>query len=218
MCLIFLTCSLFLLIYVFHFIVCSSIDTPLYWFGPWPAFYHCLLCIRRFLVKCCVHMRIFGQKSRIHVGFWPKFTYTCRFLAKSCIYTQLFFKQSCKSSLLVSVMLWEVVGWVVSVVGSSLGLMLSVGCFFCDQRPLFHWFFFESSFSHFPFCFAISALLFLSWRLAGLVFYTCCRDWEFRWLLLHFSFFYIEKYKVVSFFPYGIKEVLALDGLDESCI
>ena len=34
MCLIFLTCSLFLLVSMFHFIVCSSIDTPLYWFDP----------------------------------------------------------------------------------------------------------------------------------------------------------------------------------------
>ena len=40
MCLIFLTCSLFLLVYVLHFIVCLSIDTPLNWFDPWPAFYH----------------------------------------------------------------------------------------------------------------------------------------------------------------------------------
>ena len=124
--------------FVLHFIVCSSIDTPLYWFDPWPAFYHCLLCIRRFLAKSCIHTRIFCQKLLIHVGFWPKSTYTCSFLAKSHVYTQLFFKQSRTSSLLVSSMLWEVLGWVVSVVRSSLGLMLSVGCFFFDQRPLFH--------------------------------------------------------------------------------
>ena len=136
--LIFLTCSLFLLVSVLHFIVCSSIDTPLYQFDPWPAFYHCLLCICRFLAKSRVHMRIFGQKLHIHAGFWPKSAYTCNFLAKIHVYTQLFFKQSCTSSLLVSLMLWEVLGWVVSVVGSSLGPMLFVGCFFCDQRPLFH--------------------------------------------------------------------------------
>ena len=136
--LILLTCSLFLPVSVLHVIVCSSIDTPLYWFDPWLAFYHCLLCIRRFLVKSHIHMWIFGQKSRIHTGFWPKSAYTLRFLAKSRIHTQMFFIQSRTSSLLVSLMLWEVVGWVVSVVGSSLGLMLSVGCFFCDQRPLFH--------------------------------------------------------------------------------
>ena len=53
--LILLTCSLFLLVFVLHFIVCSSIDTPLYWFDPWPAFYHCLLCIRRFLAKSHVY-------------------------------------------------------------------------------------------------------------------------------------------------------------------
>ena len=55
MCLIFLTCSLFLLVYVFHFIVSSSIDTPLNWFDPWPSSYHFLLCIRRFLSKSHVH-------------------------------------------------------------------------------------------------------------------------------------------------------------------
>ena len=100
--LILLTCSLFLLVSVLHVIVCSSIDTPLYLFELWPAFYHCLLCIRRFLAKSHIHM-------------------------------QLFFKQSRTSSLLVSLMLWEVARWVVSVVGSSLGLKLSVGCFFCDR-------------------------------------------------------------------------------------
>ena len=57
--LIFLTCSLFLLVSMLHFIVCSSIDTSLYWFDPCPAFYHCLLCIRRFLAKICVYMHIF---------------------------------------------------------------------------------------------------------------------------------------------------------------
>ena len=146
--LILLTCSLFLLVSGLHFIVCSSIDTPLYLFDPWPAFYHCLLCIRGFLAKSRVHMPIYAD-------FWPKVTYICLYtkffgqnsctyahphgvLAKSRIYTQLFFKQSRTSSLLVSLMLWKVVGWVVSVVGSSLGLMLSVGCFFCDQRPFFH--------------------------------------------------------------------------------
>ena len=39
-CLILLTYSLFLIVFVLHFIVCSSIDTPLYWFDPWPTFYH----------------------------------------------------------------------------------------------------------------------------------------------------------------------------------
>ena len=87
--LILLNWSLFLFVSGLHFIVCSSIDTPLYWFDPWPAFYYYLFCIRRFL-------------------------------AKSRIYTQLFFKQSHTSSLLVSLMLWEAAGWVVSVVGSSL--------------------------------------------------------------------------------------------------
>ena len=103
--LIFLTCSLFLLVSVLHFIGCSSLDTPLYWFDPLPAFYHCLLYIRRFLAKSHVHTQIFGQKLRIHVGFWPKSTYTCSFLAKSHVYTQLFFKQSHTSSLFVSFML-----------------------------------------------------------------------------------------------------------------
>ena len=62
MCLIFLTCSLFLLVSMLHFIVCSSIETPLYWFDSWPMFYHCLPCIRRFLAKSRIHTWIFGQK------------------------------------------------------------------------------------------------------------------------------------------------------------
>ena len=136
-----------------HFIRCSSIDIPLCWFDPCPAFYHCLLCISRFLAKSRVHTWIFGQKLRIHTGFWPKSVYTLSFLAKSRVYMLLFSKQLRTSSLLVSLMLWEVLGWVVNVVGSFLGLMLSVGYFFCDQRLPLHWFFFESSFSHLSFLF-----------------------------------------------------------------
>ena len=105
--LIFLTCSLSLLVSVLYFIGCSSIDTPLYWFDPWPTFYHCLLSIRRFLAKSRVHMCIFGQKSRIHAGVWPKSTYTCIFLAKSHVYMQMLFKQSRTSSLLIE---FDVVG------------------------------------------------------------------------------------------------------------
>ena len=88
--LILLTCSLFLFVSELHFIACSSIDTPLYWFDPWPAFYHCLLCICRFLAKSRVHTRIFGQKSCIHAGFWPKSAYTRMFLAKIRVYMQVF--------------------------------------------------------------------------------------------------------------------------------
>ena len=81
---------------------------------------------------------------------WPTFYHFLLcihgFLAKSHVHMQLFFKQSRTSSLLVNLMLWE-------VAGSSLGPMSSVGCFFCDQRPHFHWFFFKSSFSHFSFLF-----------------------------------------------------------------
>ena len=115
--LILLTCSWFLFVSVSHVIVCLSIDTPLYWFGL---------------------DLIFTTAFSVYVGFWTKVAYIRGFLAKSRIHMHLFFIQSRTSSLLVSLMLWEVAGWVVSVVGSSLGLMLSVGCFFCDQRPLFH--------------------------------------------------------------------------------
>ena len=85
--LILLTCYFFLLVSVLHFIGCSSIDTPLYWFDPWPTFYHCLLCIHRFLAKSHIHMWIFSQKLRIHTGFWPKSVYKCSVLAKSHVYT-----------------------------------------------------------------------------------------------------------------------------------
>ena len=97
-------------------------------------------------------------------------------------------------------MLWEVLGWVVSVVGSSLGLMLSVGCFFCDQRPLFHWFAFETNLVIYPFCFSISALLFfVSVSCWACLMILAVETESFRWLLLNFSFFYIEKYKVIAF-------------------
>ena len=86
MCLILLTCFLFLLVFVLHFILCSSIDTPLYWFDPWPTFYHYLLYIRRFLAKSHVHTWIFGQKSCIHVDFRLKSFFPRRFLAKSHVY------------------------------------------------------------------------------------------------------------------------------------
>ena len=80
MCLIFLTCSLFLPIFVSHLVVCSSIDTPLEWFDPW----------------------------------------TC-FLPLSSLYTRVRVctVMSCTSSLLVKFLMWEVIGWVASVVGSS---------------------------------------------------------------------------------------------------
>ena len=123
---------------VLHFIVCSSIDTPLYLLDPCPAFYHYLLCIHRFLAKSRVHTQIFGQKSHIQAGFWPKSTYTCRFLAKSHVHTQMFFKYSHTSSLLVE---FDVVGscWVGCECGwVFLGSDVSIGCFFYDQRPPFH--------------------------------------------------------------------------------
>jgi len=76
--------------------------------------------------------------SPLLVWPWPTFYHcllcVCGFLVKIRVHTQLFFIQSRTSSLLVSLMLWEVAGWVVSVVGSSLGLKLSVGCLFCDQK------------------------------------------------------------------------------------
>ena len=68
---------------------------------------------------------LFTTAFSVYADFWLKFTYI-----RSC-----FFIQSRTSSLLVSLMWWEVAGWVVSVVGSSLGLKLSVGCFFYDQKP-----------------------------------------------------------------------------------
>ena len=67
--------------------------------------------------------------------FTTAFSVYADFWVESRLHTQLFFIQSRTSSLLVSLMWWEVAGWVVSVVGSSLGLKLSVGCLFCDQKP-----------------------------------------------------------------------------------
>ena len=107
--LIFLTCSLFFPVSLLHFIVSSSIDTPLDWFDPSPTFYHFILCIRRFLAKSRIHTWVFGQKSRIHASFWPKVAYIRNCSLNSCVHPPFW----------LSLMLWEVVGWVVSVVGSS---------------------------------------------------------------------------------------------------
>ena len=128
MFLIFFIFSMFLPIFVLHLLVDSSIDSPLDWFHSFPSFYHCLLCIRRFLAKFHIYMQFFGQNPHIHACFWPKVVYMCYFYLYNRIHPPFW----------LGLMLWEVVGWVVSVVGSSLVLMLSVGCFFCDQRLSFH--------------------------------------------------------------------------------
>ena len=112
--LILLICSMFLSVSVLHVISYLSIDTPLYWFTL---------------------VLLFTTAFSVYAGFWTTVAYIRGFVAISRVHTQLFFIQSRTSSLLVSLMLWEVAGWVVSVVGSSLGLKLSVGCFFCDQKP-----------------------------------------------------------------------------------
>ena len=82
--LILLTCSWFLLIYVSHFIVCLSIDTPLYWFTL---------------------VLLFTTSFSVYAGFWPTVACIRGFLAKRHVHTQLFFIQSRTSSLLVSLML-----------------------------------------------------------------------------------------------------------------
>ena len=46
----------------------------------------------------------------------------------------------------------------------------------------------------YPFCFSISALLFLSQCLVGLVFYTCYKDWEF-WMTF-IAFFILLYWKI----------------------
>ena len=83
--LIFLTCSLFLHVSLLHVIVCSSIDTPLYWFGlgllfttafsVYAGFQPKFTYTRRFLAKSHVYMQVFGQNPRIHSGFWKKVAY-----------------------------------------------------------------------------------------------------------------------------------------------
>ena len=132
MCLILLACSLFLPVSVSHFIVCLSIDTPLYWFGLG---------------------LLFTTAFSIYVGFWPKFMYI-----RGCS-----LKSHLQPPFWLSLMLWEAVGWVVSVVGYSWVLMLSRDYFFHDKRP----FFIDFSLKivlviYILLCFSISALVFLS--------------------------------------------------------
>ena len=71
--LILLTCSWFLSVFLLHVIVCLSIDTPLYWFGL---------------------DLLFTTSFSVYTGFWPKVTYIRGFLAKSCVYMQLFGQKS----------------------------------------------------------------------------------------------------------------------------
>ena len=65
--LILLTCSWFLPVSVSHFIVCLSIDTPLYWFGLG------LLFTTAFSVYAC---------------FWPKFAYIHEFQSRTHVYRE----------------------------------------------------------------------------------------------------------------------------------
>ena len=160
--LILLTCSLFLLVSGLHFIVCSSIDTPLYLFDPWPAFYHCLLCPCGFLAKSRVYVLF-------HADFGPKVAYI-----HSCsLYSHVhppFWWVWCWGKLLGGLWVWLGLPWVWCCL---------LDASFVTRDRSFIDFSLKVVLVIFPFCFAISALLFLSWCLAGLVFYTCCRDWEF---------------------------------------
>ena len=74
----------------------------------------------------------------VYASFWLKATYILSYSFNSHVHPPfwLFF------------MLWEVVGWVVSVVGSSLGLMLSLDASFVTRDCFFIDFFFEISSSH----------------------------------------------------------------------
>ena len=64
--LILLTWSWFLSVSMSHFIVCLSIDTPLYWFGLG---------------------LLFTTAFSVCAGFWPKVAYIRGFLAKSRVHT-----------------------------------------------------------------------------------------------------------------------------------
>ena len=100
--------------------------------GFWPKFTY----IRGFLAKSRVYMQFFGQNPRIHATFWPKVTYIRSCSLNSRIHPPFWWVWCC-GKLLGGLWVWLGLPW--------------VWC--CDQRPLFHWFFFESSFSHLSFLF-----------------------------------------------------------------
>ena len=60
---------------------------------------------------------LFTTTFSVYAGFWTKVAYIHSCSLNSRIHPPFW----------LSLILWEVVGWVVSVVGSSLGLKLSVG-------------------------------------------------------------------------------------------
>ena len=85
--LIFLTCSLFLLVFVLHFIVFHPLTPPFIGltlcliFTTVLSIYACfwpkVVYIHEFLAKSHIYMQGFGQNPCIHVGFWPKVMYIC---------------------------------------------------------------------------------------------------------------------------------------------
>ena len=165
----YLNCSLFLPVSVSHIVVFSSTDTPLYWFDPCPAFYHCLLYICRFLAKNCIHTWIFGQKSRIHAGFWPKVAYIRNYSLNSHVHPPFWWVWCCGKSL-GGLWVWLGLPWVWCCL---------LDASFVTRDRFFIDFYLKVVLVIFPFRFAINALLFLSWCIARLVFYTCYIDWEF---------------------------------------
>ena len=82
----------------------------------------------------------------------------------------MFSKQSCTPQTLIGILVWEIVGWVVSVVKSFRVLMLFVDSLFVTGNLLFFIFSLGSCSSHFlPFCYDFSALVLESWCISWLV-------------------------------------------------
>ena len=89
MCLILLTCSLFLPISMFvHPLTLPFIGLTLGLlfttvFSAYAVFCPKVMYICRFLAKSHLYTWVFGKNPRIHVGFWPKVMYIRGFLAKN---------------------------------------------------------------------------------------------------------------------------------------
>ena len=140
---------------------------------------------------------LFTTAFSVYRGFWQKVTYICGFLAKSHVYTQVFgqnprinavfwpkvtYIHSCSLNSPLHPPFWWV--WCCGKLLGGLWVWLNLPWFWCclldasfvTRDRFFIDFYLKVVLVIYPFCFAISALLFLSQCLAGLVFYTCYRD------------------------------------------
>ena len=129
------------------------------WGQQWAWYYWLALCFSLFLGCILLYVHpltlpficltlglLFTTAFSVYAGFWPKVAYIRGFLAKSRVYwlfhagfgPKVAYIRRCSlysrvhPPFWLSMMLWEVGGWVVSVSGSPWVLMVSIDYFFRD--------------------------------------------------------------------------------------